>query len=426
MKAAEKLMLHTMSRRAKNADSHSCLHPTNNPRSKALATERSPLTAMQSAYGNQVMLRLLGYAAESAVTPGLLLRKCACGDSGGECAECKKKDPENGLHRKALPGNNGVSQIPPIVHDVLRAPGRPLDAGTRNFMEARFGRDFKGVRIHTDDRAAESAEAVNAIAYTVGRNIVFGRNAYSTGAQSRQLLAHELAHVVQQGNQVMSASAPQSIVSPASAVEREAETVGASIGHGRVMPTQSASPCGLMRLGANPGCSANEARSIHQGIFDARGWLDKAIPRLESKPLDTQVLAGLRRNFGPTFGVAANAQLIHDRLVAARNAVGSIPYSCARAPADATCAAGHCGYTPGAGSHQATICADVSLKATTSSVFRAGCVLHESFHATFARMGVDFYSGWHAHSSSTAGYPGTGLDPLLNADSYTSLVMDLS
>ena len=64
--------------------------------------------------------------------------------------------------------------------------------------------------------------------------------------------------------------------------------------------------------------------------------------------------------------------------------------------------------------------------ATADAVFRAGCVLHESLHASFPRFTVDEYSGWHGHSSATAGYPGTGTDPLLNADSYTSLVMDLS
>ncbi|WP_282434910.1 eCIS core domain-containing protein [Nocardia panacis] len=88
---------------------------------------------------------------------------------------------------------------PPIVHEVLHSPGHPLDQRTRMAMASRFGHDFSHVRVHTDTRAAESAEAVQALAYTVGHHVVFGADRYrpasSTGSR---LLAHELTHVVQQ------------------------------------------------------------------------------------------------------------------------------------------------------------------------------------------------------------------------------------
>jgi hypothetical protein len=85
------------------------------------------------------------------------------------------------------------------VKDVLNSPGQPLDSETRNFMEPRFGRDFSQVRVHTDAQAAKSAEAVNALAYTVGRDVVFGAGEYRPGSDSgRGLLAHELTHVEQQ------------------------------------------------------------------------------------------------------------------------------------------------------------------------------------------------------------------------------------
>lgn len=290
-----------------------------------------------------------------------------------------------------------------------------------------FGHNFSNVRVHTDARAAESASAVQAHAYTVGRDMVFGAAQYAPGtAAGNSLLAHELTHVVQQEQGVQGGSSARSISSPTDAAEREADSVGRASLNGQVAPSQSVSPGSLLRLGANPNCTQAEADAIHQAIFDSRGWLNKAIPELEQSPLSAKALASLRKNFGPTYGVAANAQLIHDRLVAARTAVGTIPYSCAKGPADATCAAGNCGYTPGAGSHQATICTDNTLKAGSSAVFKAGCVLHESFHATFARMDVDSYSGWHGNAQPTPGYPGGGTDPLLNADSYTTLVMDLS
>lgn len=66
----------------------------------------------------------------------------------------------------------------PIVDEVLQTPGQSLDVDTRTFMESRFGQDFSQVRVHTDAKAAKSAQAVNAIAYTVGQNIVFGAGHY--------------------------------------------------------------------------------------------------------------------------------------------------------------------------------------------------------------------------------------------------------
>lgn len=78
-------------------------------------------------------------------------------------------------------------------------PGRPLDARTRNEFQQHFGRDLSSVRVHDDARASESAEAVNAIAYTVGRDIVFRDGAFAPEtASGKKLLAHELTHVVQQ------------------------------------------------------------------------------------------------------------------------------------------------------------------------------------------------------------------------------------
>jgi hypothetical protein len=82
----------------------------------------------------------------------------------------------------------------------LKGGGQPLSESARAFFEPRFGSDFSQVRVHTDAKAAESALAVNALACTVGRDIVFGAGQYApdtTGA-GRQLIAHELTHVVQQ------------------------------------------------------------------------------------------------------------------------------------------------------------------------------------------------------------------------------------
>ena len=94
---------------------------------------------------------------------------------------------------------NAAMTAPPIVHSVLRSPGRPLDATTRAFFEPRFGPDLSTVRVHADGRAADSAAAVGAMACTVGSDVVFGRGRYAPYSTSGQhLLAHELAHLIQQ------------------------------------------------------------------------------------------------------------------------------------------------------------------------------------------------------------------------------------
>ncbi len=97
-------------------------------------------------------------------------------------------------------GAVGIGTAPQIVHDVLNSPGQPLDSATRSFFERHFGHDFGAVRVHADPHDAQSARVVQARAYTVGTDLVFGDGAYTPStASGRRLLAHELAHVLQQG-----------------------------------------------------------------------------------------------------------------------------------------------------------------------------------------------------------------------------------
>lgn len=94
------------------------------------------------------------------------------------------------------------------VDAALGAGGaRPLDSSVRTALEPRFGYDFGQVRVHTTPQAADSAAALNARAYTVGSNIVFGAGAYAPGSsEGQRLIAHELAHVVQQSEGSVPAS----------------------------------------------------------------------------------------------------------------------------------------------------------------------------------------------------------------------------
>lgn len=198
---------------------------------------------MKSGFVLQPKMPTAGPELSFTRAPGRMLqRKCACGGTvaaGGECAECRNKrlqtklavnqpgdrfeheadrmadfliqggkqapvlsDGSLGVLQRDEPNTSSAStRAPPIVHEVLGGSGQPLDSSTRAFMEPRFGHDFGNVRVHFDARAAASARSVNALAYTVGHDIVFRDGAFAPADPSgRSLLAHELAHVVQQSD----------------------------------------------------------------------------------------------------------------------------------------------------------------------------------------------------------------------------------
>lgn len=161
-----------------------------------------------------------------------LQRKCACGQhtvAGGECAECRKKRLQRKSAERSMP-----ESVPSIVHEVLHAPGRPLNGDIRSFMEERFGHDFSRVRVHTDAKAAESAGAVNALAYSVGRDVVFGKAQFSPGTQvGKRLIAHELTHVMQQSDSKIS-DTNLALGKVNSQHEREAESVAARLDETRM------------------------------------------------------------------------------------------------------------------------------------------------------------------------------------------------
>lgn len=130
--------------------------------------------------------------ARPSETPVFLQRKCAC---GGACGSVRDEDKL--LQRKGV--GRAPASLPNSVSQTLAGSGTPMDAGTRSFMESRFGRDFGGVRLHTGPIASDSAKAVNARAYTVGQHIAFDDGEYRPHTpQGRLLLAHELAHTIQQ------------------------------------------------------------------------------------------------------------------------------------------------------------------------------------------------------------------------------------
>ena len=122
---------------------------------------------------------------------------------GGACSKCQTKQAgreHERLQTKCVQASDrGQIAAAPIVQEVVCASGQPLDAATRSFMEPRFGHDFSRVRVHADAKAAESARTMNALAYTVGHDMVFGAGQYvPETSEGRRLVAHELTHVLQQ------------------------------------------------------------------------------------------------------------------------------------------------------------------------------------------------------------------------------------
>ena len=195
--------------------------------------------ALQRSAGNHAVNHLLGRGLSTS-TGVVLQRECAGNRTmaSGECGECSEKK-RSGLQTKlevnepgdiyeqeadriadqvmAAPAQTGVSAAPPriqrlsgqrtghanaapaSVDQALASPGRPLEPTLRQDMEQRFGYDFSRVRVHSAAAAEQSAVDVNARAYTVGHDIVFGAGVFTPGThQGRRLIAHELTHVVQQ------------------------------------------------------------------------------------------------------------------------------------------------------------------------------------------------------------------------------------
>lgn len=136
---------------------------------------------------------------EDKATP-ITTRESSASSIHRKCSACEGE--EETIQRKPLPSSGGAaSQSPVHVRDAISAGGRPLDAQTRSFFEPRFGYDLSHVRVHTGGMAADSALELNAHAYALGHDVVFGAGRFAPGThEGRTLIAHELAHVVQQGN----------------------------------------------------------------------------------------------------------------------------------------------------------------------------------------------------------------------------------
>lgn len=362
---------------------------------------------MISPLGRQTTRRTLN-VAEPAITPvtgGVLQRACACGkhtSAGGECEECNKK--REGTLQRATVNTNPVHQIPPIVHEVLRSPGQLLDPTTRAFMEPRFGHDFSSVRVHTDAKAAESGQAVNAPAYTVGRDIVFGAGQHTPQtAASQKLMAHELTHVVQQARAVSARESVRPFAVPAQqahsfssiAIEAPARRVEWKYGvvHGPAGAANRFDDCP-----AQWKTSANAAQKL------GSSWLANVVVGLASlpKPIPAPVANLLTKHFHTTFD--KDIAKILGRFAQLNTAINqSIDFEC-----ETSCDPNVLGYVY-------SIWSDLHLCPywfNSVAELQASTVIHELAHDV---VGCDD----NAYEWQTAKYSGMSVDDAINnADSY--------
>jgi hypothetical protein len=216
-----------------------------------------------------------------------------------KCKECMEEDEEGTLRRTQT--NNQMPAVTPNIEsgiNSLKGSGQPLPEATRSFFEPRFGTDFSHVKVHNDARAADTAKSVNAHAFTIGRDVVFGVGQYTPGtAAGRSLLAHELTHVVQQGpavDQIMHLSGP--------AIQLQSTGWSA--------------------------CSSTEIGSLNTELKEAVDWVNRAINDLSGKDWPARTKGALARYLTTDSKHVKNTILPKLQLILGELKQGSTNFQC--------------------------------------------------------------------------------------------------
>ena len=308
---------------------------------------------------------------------------------------------------------------PPVVHDVLGSPGRPLEPSVRGEMEARFGYDFSRVRVHADAAAADSARAVGAEAYTVGRDVVFGAARYAPAtARGNSLLAHELAHVVQQhGLEASGRAIP--VGRSDDPAERAAER--------RAAPQPATGEHVLRREPTFADATCDHVKSnIERAWPTAKSWVSNARRRLAS-PGDVAGALGTHFKLDPNDAAQA-AELSYVQNVFARMEEildGEVPGVCTPPDSDEEC------HQADGTEYAAFVRSDVfgitycTTAADHGRIFGQDLietVVHEVSH--LADPANTDWAYRHAPKLTSYGRM-TRAQAILNADSYSELARDL-
>ena len=207
-------------------------------------------------------------------------RKCDCGGavaSGGACKDCE--DKKESLLRSSHSIHEPLAETelfaPRVVHEALDFPGRPLDATTRDLMERRFQHDFGQVRVHTDAKAGQSAQSINASAYTYRHDVFFGPGQYAPETtHGKKLLAHELAHVIQNKGQSSRTGAQGAPAGASAGNEFPAATIA----------KQSPSADAVLRRQEKPPAQGGAAAMPSVCGPDATDWFIAQVAKAKSDP----------------------------------------------------------------------------------------------------------------------------------------------
>ncbi len=203
------------------------------------------------------------------------------------------------------PAGKSFASLPLPVQDALRSPGRELGAETRDFMEPRFGHDFSKVRIHADSAAVAATQAVNARACTFGADILFAANEYAPATpQGRELLAHELAHTIQQRDPGAASPAPEAN----GEIESGARAAGRNIAAGKHVSAK------LPACGFGLSCSPkddDEAKRRAAAIAEAQAvaaQIDQTENEEDETPVTPMAIGGVPYNPKPAAKVSKKAK----------------------------------------------------------------------------------------------------------------------
>ena len=217
------------------------------------------------------------------------------------CTECKKKSTwwyqrEESADLQAVDASCCASEVTPDLENQisgLQGQGQPLPTSVRRFFEPRFGYDFSQVRIHTDAGAVRLARAINARAFTLGREVVLGAGQYAPQTiAGKRLLAHELSHVVQQGGERRSGQGTaQRRLAPriqrtrytANCRQEQQASLGAAVRKARtdisqVSPQLTTSPLSLPVRNALWLAFRNESEDTAQEVHDKLGVIYRGLP----------------------------------------------------------------------------------------------------------------------------------------------------
>jgi len=172
-------------------------------------------------------------------------------------SSCEEEEGKQ-LRGKPAASGSAAGDAPAAVTALLQSPGQPLEVGAHESLEPRLGHDLSDVGIHTGPLASRSAEAITARACTVGRNVVFRHGEYAPDTtDGRRLLAHELAHVLQQRP---ARSAPSRFV-----VSNRVSKIGMAWGRSDVGACPAGPACGRRAAKVKPAADAGPNGAVRRG-----------------------------------------------------------------------------------------------------------------------------------------------------------------